>query len=143
VNEEEDYEVCCEHSNGIHFYKNNICSCGRVVEVIEEDEEEDDFDGGVLCSISETGNHHFELNSKCKYCGSMRSRRTTLRKKNSSILEIPPSYASGRLSNGFGSRRVSVVKVVQEGRRINKFEININDTKPSSVLSFDKVDKID
>lgn len=62
------------------MYFNNICICGKVSDVIEEDEEEYD-DEGKICPNSYTGNHHFKGGSlNCKYCGIQKTNLMTIRK---------------------------------------------------------------
>ena len=58
-------ELCKENKEGIHMYKNNICRCGKVIDIIHEDEEENDEEG-TICLLSNTGNHHY-VNGECKY----------------------------------------------------------------------------
>jgi len=74
VNEElkylhlQDRDICKENKLGDHIYVNNICICGKVIDIIEEDEEEYDEEGEP-CLKSNTGNHHYVgANSNCYYC---------------------------------------------------------------------------
>jgi len=68
------------------MYKNNICPCGKVINIIQEDEEEYDEEGKV-CLISNTGNHHF-VKGMCKYCESMQTRRVSFVKQINQINSI-------------------------------------------------------
>jgi hypothetical protein len=73
-------ETCPESQTGEHIYINNICMCGKVCEVIEEDEEEYD-DEGNCCPKSKSGNHHFRAGAKsCFYCSVVKTERMTIRK---------------------------------------------------------------
>jgi len=76
-----DYaDPCKMNVNGVHIYRDNICSCGKVTDIIEEDEEEYDEEGKI-CPNSKTGNHHFKGNcNNCYYCGVEKNRLMSLRK---------------------------------------------------------------
>ncbi len=84
-------EICPANESGDHIYIDNICGCGKVIDIIEEDEEEYDEEGKI-CPHSKTGNHHFKSGSaSCKYCGVLKSLRMTLRR---SVLRAPKKEAS-------------------------------------------------
>jgi len=72
-------EVCLKNPEGIHMYINNICACGKVIDIIEEDEEENDAES-KFCLRSKTGNHHYEKDI-CKYCGCCETERVLLSKQ--------------------------------------------------------------
>lgn len=72
-------EQCKENKEGFHMYKNNICRCGKVIDIIHEDEEENDEEGQI-CLLSNTGNHHY-VNGECKYCNILQSRRYSIVKQ--------------------------------------------------------------
>lgn len=66
-------EVCTINPEGVHMYKNNICNCGKVIDIIQEDDEEYDDDEN-FCLISKTGNHHY-VNGLCSYCSCQNSEK--------------------------------------------------------------------
>ena len=104
-----DYGSSCPKTqNGEHIYSNNICICGKVSEIIEEDEEEYDEEGKP-CPLSYTGNHHFVgANVRCKYCDVLKNNLMTIKK--------------------MSKRRMSMMSmfVLEEQLRSNKQLINVN-----------------
>lgn len=79
IDSNDSSEFCKENPEGVHMYKNNICTCGKVIDIIQEDEEEYDEEGKI-CLRSNTGNHHY-INGECKYCHILESRRYSLSKQ--------------------------------------------------------------
>ena len=87
-------ERCKETQSGDHIYIDNICICGKVTDIIEEDEEEYD-DEGKPCLKSKTGNHHFVGDSlNCKYCLLLKTQMTvmsirkSIKKSNKADIEL-------------------------------------------------------
>jgi hypothetical protein len=83
---------CPESQTGEHIFINNICMCGKVTDIILEDEEEYDDEGNV-CPKSKTGNHHFKNGEQnCFYCNAQKNPRMTIvksiRKANREDLSI-------------------------------------------------------
>jgi len=83
-----DYrDKCKETQSGDHIYVNNICICGKVIDIIEEDEEEYDEEGEP-CLKSNTGNHHYVgANSNCYYCGKTKTNWMLVRKSTRKIFK--------------------------------------------------------
>jgi len=126
-------EFCKETQSGQHIYINNICVCGKVIDIIEEDEEEYDEEGKP-CPKSNTGNHHFVGgSSNCKYCGILKSPtrmtiRKSIKKTNKQDLSFINNNPISLDEKGRSSKSLFHKQYSREGSIIKLQKLNSNDS---------------